>query len=196
MPYLLEKIKLDKDIAHAKNVALKKMLQGDGDFFFLIEDNCKVIDELVFDKFIEASQKTGIEALCWAKGATNKNFNFKDDPFVEYYSDFPTAFTMFTRNAVTKAGFLDEKMPVNTWQDLEYVKRIGDLGLSTPFGMFAAPKGVDKYLELTGEKDEFKNLKAMEEALRYWELKDGYEFPRDVAKKRGDFELKRAMQML
>jgi GT2 family glycosyltransferase len=183
MNYFTKVIKLDSKITENKNKALREGLKSKKDYIFLIEDNCKILDDSIFDKFIEVSQKTGIEALMWAYGSENQRVNFNDDPYIEYFADFSTGFVMFTRNAVEKVGFMDEEMPENTWQDLEYAKRIGDMGLSTPFGMFASPKDINTYLKITKTKDEFKNLERMEDALKYWEAKDNEDFPIEIKEK-------------
>lgn len=182
MNYFSKVIKLGPNIAKEKNRALKEALKSPYDYFFLVEENCKVLDDSIFSRFIDTSDKTGIEALMWGEGALNKRLPFEDDPYIDYYTDFATAFTMFTRNSIERSGFLDEEMPPNTWQDLEYAKRIGDNEMSTPFGMFASPKNITE-LKLTSQKDEFKNLKQMEEALKYWENKDSEDFPINIKEK-------------
>lgn len=184
MDYCSKVIKLTGNIAKTKNKVLKGFLKTKKDYFFLIEDNCKVLNKRAYDIFIDTSKKTGIEALMWPRGAINKRLPFEEDPHVDYWSDFVSSFSMYTRNAVEKAGFMDEIMPPNTWQELEYAKRIGDLGLSTPFGMFASPKNIDKYFEITKPKDEFKNLRQLDEALTYWERKGGDEFPINIVKEK------------
>ena len=186
--YCTETISLTGNIAKAKNEALRKMLKTDKDYFFLIEENCKVLDTKIYDIFIDVSQKTGIETLMWPRGAVNKKLEFEEDPHIHYWSDFASSFAMFTRNIVEKVGFMDEDMPENTWQELEYAKRIGDAGLSTPFGIFAAPKNIDEYFEITKPKDEFKNLKQMDEALTYWEKKNFEDFPINIVKESQKFK--------
>jgi hypothetical protein len=182
MEYVTKTAKLTGNITQTKNRLLKEMLKSDKDYFFIVEDNCKVLDDKVYQIFIDTSKKTGIGALMWPRGSLNKKINFDDDPYIEYWTDFVSSFSMFTREAVEKAGLMDEVMPPNTWQDLEYAKRIGDMGLSTPFGMFAAPKDIDKYFEITKPKDEFNNIKQLDEALTYWEHKAGDEFPINIVK--------------
>ncbi len=189
MDYEIAVITLDGNIAKGKNNALRKMLQSDKDYFFLVEENCRVIDDKIYDIFIETSKKTGIEALMWANGTPNKRISFDEDASIEYFSDFSPSFVMFTRNAVESVGFMDEEMPANTWQDLEYAKRIGDLGLSTPFGMFASPRSIDRYFEITKPKDEFKNLVEMDKALRYWEAKSSEDFPIELKKEPKKLEM-------
>lgn len=183
MEYCFRTIKLNDRTIKNKNKALKEFLKTDKDYFFLVEENCEVLDKKVFDVFVKTSKKTGIQALMYPRGSLNKRKEFDEDPYVDYWSDFVSSFMMFTREAVEKAGFLDEDMPANTWQELEYAKRVGDLGLSAPFGMFAAPKDTDKYFKIDKPKDEFKNIKQMDEALDYWQGKEGEDFPINVVKK-------------
>lgn len=179
MNYFTKVIKLDSNIAKGKNKALKEALRSPYNYFFLVEENCKVLDDDVYDKFIEVSKATGIEALMWARGDVNKKLPFDDDRYIQYYTDFASAFSMFTRNAVETVGLMDEKMPPNTWQDIEYAKRIGDAGLSSPFGIFAAPRGVDNYFEIT-PNETYKNVAQLDEALKYWEAKDLEDFPIEI----------------
>lgn len=183
MKYCTKVIELTSNLAKSKNKALKECLKTNKDYFFLVESNCKVYDDSVYDKFIKVSQATGIEALMWGEGGPNRKLDFNDDTYIYYYSDFPTAFVMYTRNAIEKAGFFDEKMPANTWQELEHTKRIGDAGLSTPFGQFAGPKDITE-LELIFKKDEFRNLKQMDEALTYWAKEGGADFPIEIRDKK------------
>jgi hypothetical protein len=181
--YQVRTCPLEGNITKTKNKLLKEMLETDADYFFLVEENCRVLDESVYQIFIDISQKTGIEALMYPRGSLNKRIPFDDDPYIEYWSDFVSSFSMFTRNVIEKVGYMDEEMPENTWQDLEYAKRIGDAELSSPFGVFAAPKDIDKYFEITQPKDDFKNLKALDEALLYWEAKSGEDFPINIESK-------------
>ena len=183
MNYFAKVIKLDNNITKSKNRALKEALKSPYNYFFLVEENCEVLDPSVYDKFIEVSDLTDINALMWARGGLNKMIPFEDDRYIQYWSDFVSSFSMYTRKAVETVGLMDDKMPPNTWQELEYAKRIGDAGLSTPFGMFASPRGVDSCFRITKPKEEFKNLKALDEALEYWENKQFEDFPIQIKRK-------------
>jgi hypothetical protein len=182
MNYFVKVIKLNSNTTKSRNKALSEALKTDKNYFFLVEDNCEVLDPSIYEKFIQTSQKTGIEALMWGEGGENRRLPFDKDPYIDYYADFAPAFTMYTRNAIEKVGLFDEDMPPNTWQVLEHAKRIGDKELSSPFGTFASPKDITE-LKLTKNKDEFKDLSQMEKGLRYWEAKDD-EFPIDIKGKK------------
>lgn len=172
MNYFSKIVELDSNLTKSKNRALKRAIKSSKDYFFLIENNCKILDNDVFNLFIDTYQKTGISALMWGKATPNRKIDLLKDPYVEYYTDFSPTFMFFTREAVLKVGLMDEKMPTNTYQELEYAKRIGEKGLSTPFGLFASPKDIDKYFKLKFSRDEFVNRPQMDEALNYWEDKD------------------------
>ena len=180
MKYCTKVIELDDNIAKSKNKALKEFLKSDKKYIFLIEENCEVIDDSVYQKFIDTSDATGIEALMWSRGDVNKRLPFDDDKWIQYYQDFVSSFTMFTRKAVETVGFMDEEMPANTWQELEYAKRIGDKELSTPFGMFASPRGIDNCFKITKPLKEYKNIGQLDEALKYWESKQLEDFPIEI----------------
>lgn len=187
--YISKTVKLDGFIAKEKNKLLKEMLATDNRYFFLVEENCKVLDDKIYQIFIDTYEKTGIEALMWPRKEMNSQVNYHDDKYIDYWSDFVPSFIFLTRNAVEIVGFMDEKMPENTWQDIEYAKRIGDAGLSTPFGMFASPKNIDQYFDIGKPPEGYKNLEKMHEALLYWEGKDGDDFPIEVKDEPKKFEM-------
>lgn len=187
MNYFAKVIKLDSNTAKSKNRALREALKSPYKHFFLIENCVKVENDLIFDKFIETSQKTGIHCLMWANAVPNKRVEFNEDKNIDYWSDFAPCFTYYTREAIEKVGLFDEKMPPNTWQEIEHAKRIGDAGLSTPFGMFASPKNMFG-LSVTEDRGKYQNKAKMEEGLVYWENKDQEDFPIKVQKKK-DLEM-------
>ncbi len=172
------RVPISDNIPQKKNIYIQNFLKSDKKYLFLIEENCKVLNEEIYQKFIDCYQKTGIHCLMWYGGSPNRQVEFYDDPNIDYWSDFSPAFAFYTREALEKAGLMDEKMPANTYQELEHAKRIGDLGLSTPFGMFASPKGTEKMLRVEGFR-RINNLEA-KKALDYWESKDEDEFPISV----------------
>ena len=183
MNYYAKVIKLDDNIAKSKNRALKEALKSIYDHFFLVEDIIKVNDDNIYQRFIETHQKTGIHCLMWANAVPNKRVEFNEDKNIDYWSDFAPCFTYYTREAIEKVGLFDEEMPNNTWQDVEHAKRIGDVGLSTPFGMFASPKIVFG-LEVTDDRGKWINRLKMDEGLTYWENKGAEDFPIQVKREK------------
>lgn len=182
MNFFVKVIKLGDNIAKSKNRALKEALKSSHDHFFLVEDIVKVNDENIYQKFIDTAEKTGINCLMWANCIPNQRIDFNDDKNIEYWADFGPCFTYYSRKAIEKAGLFDENMPHNTLQEMYLAKTIGDLGLSTPFGMFASPKNVFG-LEMTDDRGKWLNKAMIDKALDYWESKDGEDFPIDVKNK-------------
>ena len=165
------RVKTDGFIAKEKNKLLKSFVRSSKDAVFLVEDNCQIVNDGIYQKFIDCHQKTGIHALMWGKGTPNKRLEFDEDRNLEYWADFSPVFTFYTKEAIKKAGFFDEEMPPNTYQEMEHAKRIGDAELSTPFGMFASPQGIENMLSI--ESPRKINHAEAEKALIYWEEKDG-----------------------
>lgn len=187
MNYFAKVIKLDDNISKSKNRALKEALNSPYNDFFLIESCVEIKNNTIFEKFIETNRKTGINCLMWPECIPNKQIEFREDPYINYWADFAPCFTYYTRESIKKVGLFDEDMPSNTWQEVEHAKRIGDAGLSTPFGMFASPKNIVG-LEVTEDRGKYINRVKMEEGLIYWENKDQEDFPIKV-KKQKDLEM-------
>jgi len=179
MDYFVKVIKLDDNIAQTKNRALKEALKSPYNHFFLVEDIVNVKNDSVYQKFIDTAERTGIECLMWAKAVPNKNIVFDDDKNIEYWADFAPCFVYYSRSSIEKVGLLDEEMPANTWQEIAHAKKIGDLGLSTPFGMFASPRNITE-LEVTDDRGKWINRGKIDEAITYWESKDSEDFPIQV----------------
>lgn len=160
-----------------KNKLLKQL--KDYEDIFLIEDCVDIIDDDVFEYFIDTRKKTGFECLMWGKAFPgNKKLKY-DDSLVEYYTDFATPFSYYTDKVIKTVGYMDEKMPPNTWEEYEHVKRIGDMGFAPPFGIFVSPKFASNYLEVNEKiKDKYSDIDPvkMKKGLEYWTKKDGDEF--------------------
>jgi hypothetical protein len=182
-----------------KNKLLKDLINKGCDKLFLIQDGLKIKDNLVFEHFAIASDKTGLEcmSLCGAE-LSNKKPIYTHDPYINYWQFPGTIFAFYTANAAQKAGFMDEKFPADTWEDVEFMNRIADLGLTSPFGMFVGIKNEERYFELDVEelnkrveKDKSRN-ETFKEATLYWQNKNPEKFPDIGMPTEKKFELKKA----
>lgn len=172
-------------VAKAKNVLIKYLYDKKCDYFFTLEDDILLLSQKAVDKYIEASQKTGFLHFNFAlHGPLNqKDGPVYEDNTVAYYSHIVGAWSMYTPEVIDKVGYLDEKM-VNAYEHAEYTKRIGDAGLTGPWGLFVDIKDSNKYL--TEIKDSIENSSIrpnpkwkenMLKTLYYWEQKDGIGIP-------------------
>jgi hypothetical protein len=87
-------------VAKSKNLALEYLLDRGFDHIFLMEDDMRIIDNSIFDAYINASKATGIQHLMFGyHGPANKNgisggephprlvVKYSDDMFIKYIDD-------------------------------------------------------------------------------------------------------------
>ena len=105
----------------AKNAAFKHLLQKNCDYIFIIEDDMLIKDENIFDAYIDASKKTGINHFLFAyHGPANKNGISGGAPCPRTIIEYPSgikialnqhcvgAFCMYTKQSLQQVGLFDE----------------------------------------------------------------------------------------
>lgn len=166
------------------NDVLKTLMENGCDYIFTIDDTVIVKDPLVYYHYIVASKKTGFECMMFAQSEPSQgNPLYIKDKYVDYWPLPGTGFVFYTRNALEKAGLIDENFPPDTWEDVELIHRIGNKGLTAPFGFFIGIKNEAKYFGLNKDKINENRLKVIarkaqyQAALDYWQSKDPERFP-------------------
>lgn len=170
-----EEIKLnDKTewIQHEKNMKLSKTKNDAIDYLFkqqcehifIIEDDTVIQDVDVFNKYINASNASGIKHLNYGPGSP---FNREQDPSVQYdlhnrhlckqdskpaprlvieyknnikialYEHTVAAFVYYHHDCIRDVGLFDEDFNQNAWEHVEHTYRIIKAGLHPPFWWFA-----------------------------------------------------------
>jgi hypothetical protein len=160
-------------VARSKNDALKYLMEKNCEHLFLMEDDVIIKDPQVFQKYIEASNKSGIRHLNFAyQGPHNfksqetenkegllarifdeKNavpdplliVNYKTEPYIELHRACVGAFSYFHRSVIEKSGYFDEFFK-NSWEHIDHSYRIIKDGFHPPFGWFADIINSRKYL--------------------------------------------------
>ena len=148
-------------VGKSKNRALRYMFDHDCDYIFLLEDDMLVFDNVVFEKYIEASKRSGIQHFNYGPGSP---FNRKQtiaydvynrgecdqhsDPvpkkIVDYgnnvkvvmYQHSVAMFTFYTKKCLEEVGFIDEDY-YNAWEHVDHTYRIAKARLHPPFWWFA-----------------------------------------------------------
>ena len=148
-------------VAKSKNNALKYLLKQNCDYFFLIEDDMIIKDPTVFQQYIEAYKVSGIQHFNYGPGSpfnrkqTIQNFDLhnrhlldeKTEPNPKLIVDYKTCkialyehtvamFSFFTKNILTKTGFVPEDYP-NCWEHVDHTYQIIKAGYHPPFWWFA-----------------------------------------------------------
>jgi len=179
-----------------KNKLLKDLINSGCTYLFLYNDSIKIKDPLVFEHFKIVSDKTGFECMCMGScEPSNQKPLYTNDPYVDYWMFPGTSFLFVTKNAIDKAGYMDEKFPKDTWEEVELIHRIGNLGLTAPFGMFVGIKDEFRYFDLDEEKikerlkSDHDRMDTIKKATDYWQSKNPERFPNMTMPKTPDVKM-------
>jgi GT2 family glycosyltransferase len=149
-------------VGKSKNDALKYLMSMDCDYIFLLEDDIILLDENVFDKYIETHLASGIHHFNYGPGSpfnrkqTIRNFDlhnrhlldqhtepnprmvidYDNDIKVSLFEHTVAMFSFFTKNILDKVGLIDDDY-YNAWEHVDHTYRIIKEGYHPPFWYFA-----------------------------------------------------------
>jgi GT2 family glycosyltransferase len=135
-------------VGKSKNIAIQQLLDQGCDHIFLMEDDIYIKDNSVFNAYIEASKKTGIQHFNFSQhGVMNKTFDGLSTPnprMIVKYGDIQVplyphcvgAFTYFSRKCLKTVGLMDEEY-YNACEHMDHTLGIIKAGMHPPFWYFA-----------------------------------------------------------
>jgi GT2 family glycosyltransferase len=158
-------------VGKSKNRALKHLYEKGCDYMFLLEDDMLILDKRVFEKYIEASQRSGIQHFNYGPGSPFnrkqdiKNFDLHNRHLLNQHSEpnpkividygkgvkislfehTVAMFSFFTRKVIEKVGYIDEAY-YNAWEHVDHTYCIIKAGYHPPFWWFADIYNSEKYL--------------------------------------------------
>jgi glycosyltransferase involved in cell wall biosynthesis len=144
----------------SKNIALKHLLDSGCEHIFLIEDDIFIKDKNVFNAYIKASKKSGIQHFNYSQhGIMNKNYHTReanpkitvqyDDVGISLYQHCVGAFSYYSKKCLETVGLLDEDF-YNACEHVEHTYRIIKSDMHPPFWNFADIANSWEYL---GDED-------------------------------------------
>ena len=158
-------------VGKSKNKLLKYLYEQGCDYIFLLEDDMLILDNSVFEKYIEAHKASRIHHFNYGPGSPFnrkqkiKNFDLhnrheldqhsepKPKKIIDYgkgvkislFEHTVAMFSFFTREVLEKVGFIDEEY-YNAWEHVDHTYRIIKAGYHPPFWHFADIFDSHKYL--------------------------------------------------
>ena len=171
-------------VAKNKNNGLRYLYEENKcDYIFCLEDDCTVVNDDIFRKYIEASEKTGIQHFNFGPGSPwNRkqkdpsiigNLSKRmlasqqgdpapkmiidygiDDTEIALYTHVVGMLSFFTRKCIDSVGLYDEDY-YNAWEHVDHTLRIIEEGMQPPFWYFADI--VDSCDYIKEQKDEKAN---------------------------------------
>jgi GT2 family glycosyltransferase len=166
-------------VAKSKNYALQHLLNKGCDHIFLIEDDMLIKDPNIFQAYIDASKKSGIQHLMFGyHGPANKNGISHGKPcprLVVDYGDLSLAFNQhcvgafcyYSRKSLEDVGLIDEKFR-NSFDHVSHSYELALKGYSTPYWWWADLANSLDYIEEQACSEENSSIKTPE-SMQKWQ---------------------------
>jgi glycosyltransferase involved in cell wall biosynthesis len=142
-------------VGKAKNRALNQLKECE--YIFLIEDDIVIKDLTVFEKYIEASNKSGIQHFNFAfhgldnykpdgSPAVRLKVDYSPEVSVCLYPNLYGAFSMYTKKCLEAVGNMDEFF-YNAMEHVDHTQSIINKKMHPPFRWFADITNSNAYIE-------------------------------------------------
>jgi hypothetical protein len=128
----------------ARNDGLKYAIEKEFDHIFLIEDDMIIKSHDIFDQYIDASKKTGIEYFIYASIAWNSGqkgnrtpklqVQYSPDLSLNFYDNMCNEFTYRSKKIAKDVGLYDENL--RYLFDVDYTYRVSQTLKGVPFWCF------------------------------------------------------------
>lgn len=158
-------------VGKSKNKAMQHLLDRGCDYVFIIEDDVVILDDSVFDKYIQASKASGIQHFNYGPGSpfnrkqVIQNYDlhnrhelsntstpdprvtieYSADIAVDLYTHCAGVFSFFTKNILDTVGLHDERF-FNAWEHVDHTYRIIQANGHPPFWWFADIRNSCQYI--------------------------------------------------
>jgi len=158
-------------VGKGKNKALKYLYEKGCDYMFLLEDDMIMLDDSVFDKYIQAHKASGFHHFNYGPGSpfnrkqTIQNFDlhnrheldqhsepnprlvidYGDDVKISLFQHTVAMFSFYTREVLDNVGYIDEEY-YNAWEHVDHTYNIIKSGYHPPFWYFADIFDSHKYM--------------------------------------------------
>ena len=139
----------NKSVAITKNNCLKKILDKNCDYIFLMENDMQIINEKAVTGYIDASIKSGIHHFNYAHHSPMNTSSIdishlaeigESDLIVDGIDVFIAccgSYSFYTKECIEKVGLMDEALRYNCWEHVEHTLRCAKEGFTFRFWRFA-----------------------------------------------------------
>jgi len=177
--YYIQHNETNLGVGKSKNKAMQCLLDKGCDYIFIIEDDVVILDDAVFDKYIQASKVSGIQHFNFGPGSPFnrkqliQNFDLHnrdqlsnistpapkltidyDTVVIDLYEHCAGLFSFFTKKILSTVGLNNEDF-INAWEHVEHTYRIILEKGHPPFWWFADIANSVDYIHV--QEDAIKN---------------------------------------
>lgn len=140
------------------NYGLRQLVKNENiEHFFIVYDNILILDNKVFDDYINVNKQTNIGCFVSSSpddGKTRLTIELKDSYKLKLTYNFNGDIVYINKNTLLKTGFLDERYK-SAYEKVDYFKRCSDNGLTTPIGWFVDVENVYENILYQGNRPSF-----------------------------------------
>lgn len=173
------KTKGKQGVAIAKNKAFDYLLDNDCEHIFLMEDDVEIIDQNVFDAYINTSKATGLKHLNYGLHGNHnrdsygnptiiKTVNYGNGISVDLYPNVLGAFSYYHRSVLENVGLIDDEYYLSM-EHVDHTYKASLKGYTSPWRYFADVHDSYKYLEdivPDHKKSKIRNEKNFQEIFK------------------------------
>lgn len=178
-------------VGKAKNKALNYLLKQGCEHLFLMEDDIEILDEKVFELYINALESTGIKHFNFGlhgnhnlnylgKPDIRKTINYPNNTRINLYPNVLGAFSYYHKDVLDKVGLMDENF-YNALEHVDHTYQIIKEGFHPSFRWFADVEGSQLYLkdivpdhQQSKIRNEANFMKTFQSALDIFIKKNGF----------------------
>ena len=123
--YIHNSIEEYKAVNHNKNILIHDFLNSSAEYLFLIEDDVKILDNDVFNNYIDISNKYNIPHLnAILKQDKNNHLVYTLENEIDVCNRIYGYFSFFSRDVLETVGRYAEELNHNCWEHIEHTARI------------------------------------------------------------------------
>lgn len=158
-------------VGKAKNLGLKSLMDKECEHLFLLEDDVIIHDPDTFNKYIRASELSGIKHLNFCLHGEDNKYKGKPAPklVVDYgelslalYHNIYGALSYYHCDVIHDVGYMDEQY-FNAMEHVDHTMQIIQAGYHTPFRWFADLHCSDKLIHEQDRGHEKSKIRSNEE---------------------------------
>jgi GT2 family glycosyltransferase len=170
--YYIQHNETNLGVGKSKNKAMQHLLDKGCDYIFIIEDDMIILDDSVFDKYIQASKVSGIQHFNYGPGSpfnrkqSIQNFDlhnrhelsnistpnprvtveYSSDVSIDLYNHCAGVLSFFTKEILLNVGLHDDQF-FNAWEHVDHTYRIIKANGHPPFWWFADIHNSCEYMQ-------------------------------------------------
>jgi hypothetical protein len=166
-------------VAISKNKALKILIEKyECDYIFIVEDDVLILDENVFDIYIDTANIFGVHHLNFEKVAGNDktlkySYESPSGHSIGFYHNPQGAFSFFNSNIIKKLGYFDENY-TNAFEHIDLEYNLAKNKVAPPFWYFPDVLHSDKLLTTIEGSDENSTITNKEKYRENWDKSAEY----------------------